>query len=103
MVMPERSDPVMGAVRYSAASTQPDVRDAKEPFAIQFCRNAMTRKRPARSLSSSANADPERSIAILVRSRKQPADILALLDRLKSEQPRFRYQAIDFNPLADTP
>ena len=42
------------------------------------------------------------SVAILVRSRNHAGEILASLDRLKQDQPRFRYRAINFIPLAKT-
>ena len=45
----------------------------------------------------------EESKAILVRSRTHASAILAALDRIKEFDARFRYQAIDFNPLATTP
>ena len=47
--------------------------------------------------------DPDQSVAILVRSRNHASEILTLLDRLKEDDPRFRYQAIKFNPLAESP
>ncbi len=73
-----------------------------EKSSFKYCRNAMTRKRPGRFARLSANAAPAESIAVLVRSRSHASAILAELDRLKQDQPRYRYQAIKFTPLAET-
>ncbi len=69
----------------------------------RFCPRLMTKRKHAASSISLAELIRNSSIAILVRSRKQAAEILALLDRRKENDSRFRYQAIDFNPLAEAP
>jgi len=100
-VMPTHSDPVTGAVSYSESLTKPE---APENGAVT------TRILPERDDEEEARqvveiirrSDPDDRIAILVRSRRHASEILTLLDRLKQSEGRFRYQAIDFRPLADT-
>jgi len=107
VVMPRHSDPVMGAVKYSKASTRPGVsdsgtvtikilpeRDGREQTRLQEAQ---------RVIGVIRKCDENETVAILVRSRSHASEILAALDHLKEEQPRFRYQAIKFIPLAETP
>jgi ATP-dependent helicase/nuclease subunit A len=101
-VMPRQNDPVMGAVSYSEASTRPGVSDSG---------TVSTRILPQRDDEQEARqvievirkCDENETVAILVRSRNHASEILAALDSLKEEHARFRYQAINFNPLAETP
>ena len=100
-VMPPQDDPVMGAVSYGRACTRPGVDDKG---AVTFlCQPGLDEAEEARQVIECIGecADDE-SIAILVRARHHAATILAELDKLKTKQPRFRYQAIKFIPLADT-
>jgi len=101
-VMPSRSDPVMGAVCYSNSSTRPDVPD-DGTVSIQILPKRDDEEEARQIVEYIGQRDTEEEIAILVRSRTHAADILAQLDSLKEDTNRFRYQAIDFNPLATTP
>jgi ATP-dependent exoDNAse (exonuclease V) beta subunit len=101
-VMPERSDPVMGAVSYSDSSTRPNVSN-RGGVSIQIFPERDDAEEARQVVEYIGQRDENERIAILVRSRKHAADILAQLDSLKEQKKRFRYQAIEFNPLADTP
>jgi len=100
-VMPKQNDPVMGAVSYSKASTKPKVPD-NGAVTLQILPERDDEEEARRVVEVIRNCDPEDSIAILVCARNHASAILAELDRLKPDQPRFRYQAIKFTPLADT-
>ena len=103
-VMPKRSDAVMGAVSYSPASTKPGVSD-KGAVSIRILpeRDDEEEARQVVAVSRDASqANPDGSIAILVRSRNHASAILAELDKHKQEDPCCRYRAISFTPLADT-
>jgi ATP-dependent exoDNAse (exonuclease V) beta subunit len=101
-VMPANSDPVNGAVHYSGTSARPGAPGHG---------TVSTRMLPVRDDEMEAHqvveairhCDPGETVAILVRSRTHANAILTLLDQLKEGEPRFRYRAIDFTPLADTP
>ena len=101
-VMPKSSDPLEDAVHYSESYPRPGAGAAG---------NVMTRVSVHRDDEEEARhvieiigqSLPEEVTAILVRSRNHASAILAQLDQLKISDPRFRYQAIDFNPLAETP
>jgi ATP-dependent helicase/nuclease subunit A len=103
-VMPKRSDAVMGAVSYSPADTKPGVSD-KGGVSIRILPERDDEEE-ARQLVAvirdTARANPDGSIAILVRSRNHASAILAELDKHKQEDPSCRYRAISFTPLADT-
>jgi ATP-dependent exoDNAse (exonuclease V) beta subunit len=100
-VMPAHSEPLDGAVSFSSSATRPGVEDHGE-IGIRILPERDDEKEARQVIDIIARCDPEEKTAILVRSRKHAARILALLDRLKEEDNRFRYQAIDFNPLAET-
>jgi ATP-dependent exoDNAse (exonuclease V) beta subunit len=100
-VMPHRSDPVMGAVSYSEASTKPGVAD-NGTVAIQILPERDDEEEARRVIELISQCKPDETVAILVRSRTHASAILAGLDSLKSAQPRYRYQAINFTPLANT-
>ena len=100
-VMPKLSDPVMGAVSYSETSTKPDVA-GNGGVAIEILPERDDEEEARRAIEVIKHCDPEESIAILVCARNHASAILSELDRLKTDQPRFRYQAIKFTPLADT-
>jgi len=101
VVMPRQSDPVLGAVSYSPASTKPGVsNDGKVVIQILPERDYEEEARQISGLIGRCDADT--SIAILVRSRSHASAILAELDSLKQDQSRYRYQAIAFTPLAET-
>jgi len=102
VVMPRQSDPVMGAVRYSEASTRPGVPDSGT-VAIKILPERDDHKEARQMIDVIGKCDKNEKVAILVRSRSHASEILGMLDSLKEEQPRFRYQAINFNPLAETP
>jgi ATP-dependent helicase/nuclease subunit A len=102
VVMPRQSDPVMGAVRYSEASTRPGVSD-RGTVTIKILPERDDDKEAQQVIDVIRQCDKNETVAILVRSRSHASEILATLDSLKEEQPRFRYQAINFNPLAETP
>ena len=101
-VMPERSDPVQGAVHYSESAARPGA-PSDGTVTLTITPDTEGEKEARHVIEIIRNTDPEKSVAILVRSRKHAADILALLDQLKVNEPRFRYQAIGFNPLAEAP
>jgi ATP-dependent helicase/nuclease subunit A len=101
-VMPRHSDPVQGAVHYSASCSRPGAPvDGAVTTEILAVRDDAEEAR--RVIEVIRLADPAHRVAVLVRSRNHAGEILNLLDRLKEENSRFRYQAIDFNPLAETP
>ena len=101
LVMPSKNDPVMGAVRYSEASTKPGVSD-RGCVDIQIIPERDDEEEARRVVEIIRQSVADETIAILVRSRSHVSAILAALDKLKQEQARFRYQAIKFTPLADT-
>ena len=102
VVMPRQSDPVMGAVHYSEASTRPGVSDSGS-VTIKILPERDDETEARQVIEVIRKCDQNETVAILVRSRSHASEILAALDNLKEEQPRFRYQAINFNPLAETP
>ena len=101
LVMPLDNDPVTGAVSYSEASTRPNVAD-KGTVAIKILPQRDDDEEARQVIELISQCNPEESIAILVRSRAHASSILGELDNIKLDQPRFRYQAINFTPLADT-
>ena len=101
-VMPQHSDPVKDAVHYSESCARPDA-PLNGDVDIQVAGRRDDEEEARRIIDVIGNSDPQDTIAILVRSRNHAAGILALLDRLKLDHPRYRYQAIDFNPLAEAP
>jgi ATP-dependent exoDNAse (exonuclease V) beta subunit len=101
LVMPDHNDAVLGAVRYSAASTSPGVVNHGE-VVIQVLPGRDDEEEARRVIEVIRKCDMDESIAILVRSRSHASEILAALDKLKQRESRFRYKAIDFTPLAET-
>jgi len=101
MVMPLDNDLVTGAVSYSKASTKPSVTD-KGAVAIKILPQRDDEEEARQVIGLISQCNPGESIAILVRSRAHASAILRELDNIKLDQPRFRYQAINFTPLADT-
>ena len=101
-VMPEEDDTVTGAVRYSPSETAPGAPEEGR-VSLQFtaAREDAEEARRVADLVAACPADD--SIAILVRSRNHASEILALFDRLKTGDPRYRYRAVEFTPLAETP
>lgn len=101
LVMPQKSDPVLGAVSYSPANTKPGVSDnGSVSIKILPDRNDEEEARQVAEVIGRCKEDE--TIAILVRSRNHASAILTELDSLKQDQPRYRYQAIKFTPLAET-
>ena len=101
MVMPNVSDPVMGAVSYSKASTKPGVLD-NGTVAIQILPGRDDEKEARQVVEVIGQCDPDETVAILVRSRTHASAILTELDKRKLTEQRYRYQAINFTHLADT-
>jgi ATP-dependent helicase/nuclease subunit A len=101
VVMPSRNDPVMGAVRYSTAGTKPDVSNSGQ-VALHVFPERDDEAEAQRVIEVIGRSDPDEKTAILVRSRSHARTILAELDKLKIDQPRYRYQSIKLTPLADT-
>ena len=101
VVMPSISDPVMGAVSYSAASTKPGV-SGKGRVAIQILPERDDEEEARQIIEVIGQCDPDETIAVLVRSRTHASVILTELDKRKLAEPRYRYQAINFTHLADT-
>ncbi len=101
-IMPKSSDPLEDAVHYSASYPRPGAgANGAVVTEIQLQRDDEAEAR--RVIEIIGQRDPEETTAILVRSRNHAAAILAQLDQLKLGDARFRYQAIDFNPLAKNP
>ena len=101
-VMPKHSDPVKDAVHFSESEARPGA-PAGGGVTLHLSPGRDDEDEARRVIDVIERCDPNQSIAILVRSRNHAAVILARLDRLKLENPRFRYQAIGFNPLGETP
>jgi len=101
VVMPWEDDPVLGAVSYSKASTRPGVSN-KGTINIQILPDKDYAQEARQVIEVISQCDPDETIAILVRSRTHAIEILAGLDKQKKEKSRFRYQAINFTPLAET-
>ncbi len=101
VVMPWEDDPVLGAVSYSKACTKPGVSD-KGTVNIQILPDRDYLQEARQVVEVIKQCGQDETIAILVRSRAHASEILAELDKLKQGEPRFRYQAIKFTPLADT-
>lgn len=100
-VMPKESDPVMGAVSYSQASTKPGV-GLNGTVAVHLQAVRDDQAEAIEMVSIIEQCDGDETIAVLVRSRSHAQVLLAELDRRKLQDSRYRYQAIDFTPLADT-
>jgi len=101
VVMPRISDPVMGAVSYSEASTKPRVLD-NGTVAIQILPERDDDEEARQVVEVIGQCGPDETVAILVRSRTHASAILTELDKRKLNEPRYRYQAINFTHLADT-
>jgi ATP-dependent helicase/nuclease subunit A len=101
-VMPQHSDPLKDAVHYSESSARPGA-PANGTVSTHLAPERDDEAEARQVVEVIRQSDPEQSIAILVRSRRHAANVLALLDRMKEDDSRFRYQAIDFNPLARSP
>ena len=101
-VMPAHNDSLLSAVRYSPSTARPAAdSEGGAALSLRLGRDAAREAREV--IEIIAGAPGGETIAVLVRSRNHASEILATLDRLKEAQPRFRYQAIDFFRLADTP
>jgi ATP-dependent helicase/nuclease subunit A len=101
-VMPAASDPLQDAVHYSESCPAPNAQtDGVIAVRISPQHDEQEEARDVAELIRQAGQAG--TTAVLVRSRKHASAILSRLDQLKSSDPRFRYQAIDFNPLAETP
>jgi ATP-dependent exoDNAse (exonuclease V) beta subunit len=100
-IMPERSDPIIGAVSYSEARAGPAA-PGSGAVSVDFSPVRSGAEEALEVLRVIESSDPQDTIAILVRSRSHAAEIISLLDRLKGGNERLRYQAIDFTKLADT-
>jgi ATP-dependent exoDNAse (exonuclease V) beta subunit len=101
-VMPERNDHVMGAVRYTGSDPRPGI-SGQGSVSTWLTPGKEAEREAGKVTEIIASTDPADSVAILVRSRRHAREILYRLDSLKDQAPRFRYQAIDFNPLGETP
>jgi ATP-dependent exoDNAse (exonuclease V) beta subunit len=100
-VMPNHNDPVNGAVSYSPSISRPDASDAgRVAVKIEAVRDDLDEAQQVVEIIR--NRPPGETVAILVRARSHAAATRELLDRLKPEDQRFRYSAIDLNPLAET-
>ncbi|NOR20692.1 MAG: AAA family ATPase, partial [Xanthomonadales bacterium] len=101
LVMPFKSDAIMGAVKYEKADTKPGVSE-HGTIAINILPERDDEEEARQVIEVIQNCDRQETIAILVRSRAHASAILAELDRHKQNDSRFRYQAINFTPLAET-
>jgi ATP-dependent exoDNAse (exonuclease V) beta subunit len=102
MVMPKASDPLEDAVHYSQSYPRPGA-GADGMVSMHIAAQRDDEEEAKRVIDIISQGDKNETTAILVRSRNHASAILSQLDRLKIDDPRFRYQAIDFNPLAETP
>jgi ATP-dependent exoDNAse (exonuclease V) beta subunit len=102
MVMPKASDPLEDAVHYSESYPRPGA-GADGMVSMHIAAQRDDIEEAKRVIDIIGQGDKNETTAILVRSRNHASAILAQLDQLKTGDPRFRYQAIDFNPLAKTP
>lgn len=101
-VMPRHSDPVRDAVHYRESCARPGAPpDGDLDVRILPARDDA--EEAGQVVEIIRQSRPEHTVAVLVRSRTHASEILALLDRLKADDERYRYQAIEFNPLANTP
>jgi ATP-dependent exoDNAse (exonuclease V) beta subunit len=100
-VMPGENDTVTGAVPYSPSQPRPGA-ETRGTVTLQIAprrddaEEALEVERIVRA------CEPDDKVAILVRSRNHASEILSLFDRLKQDEPRFRYRAVDFNSLGET-
>ena len=101
-VMPRTSDPLEDAVHYSTSYPGPDA-GFNGGVDLHITAQRDDEEEARRITGIIRQSDPEDTVAILVRSRNHASAILSRLDRLKTSDTRFRYQAIDFNSLAETP
>lgn len=100
-VMPRVSDPVTGAVSYRQARTKPGVgSNGTVDVHLQAVRDDAAEANTMVEIIG--QCEPEETTAILVRSRTHAQALLAKLDQKKHDDERFRYQAIQFTPLAET-
>lgn len=102
LVMPRHSDPVRDAVHYSESCPRPNA-PCEGEVAIEVFPDRDDAEEAKRVVEIVRRSLPDQKVAVLLRSRKHASEILALFDHLKEKEDRFRYQAIDFNPLSDTP
>jgi len=101
LVMPPEDDPITGAVSYSEANTRPRVSD-EGGITIQVLPDKDDTEEARQVIERIGQCGEKETIAILVRARHHANTILAELDKLKTDQPRYRYQAIKFTHLAET-
>jgi ATP-dependent exoDNAse (exonuclease V) beta subunit len=101
-VMPARTDPVLGAIPYHSSASRPSAGHAGE-VAVHLLPERDDAREAVQVTDLIRKLPSGESCAVLVRSRSHAQAILSLFDRLKESEPCFRYQAIRFNPLADTP
>ncbi len=101
VVMPAKDNPVMGAVTYSGSTTRPGVRGHGR-ITTDILPDRDDPEEARRVIEVIRQCEPDESVAILVRSRNHASAILKHLDKLKQDQPEFRYQAINFFPLGET-
>ena len=90
--MPPQDDPVTGAVRYREAHTRPGVTDTGA-VTIRLLPERDDAEEARQVIECIGQCSGDESIAILVRARHHAGTILAELDKLKTAQPRFRYQS----------
>ncbi|MCW8926441.1 MAG: UvrD-helicase domain-containing protein, partial [Xanthomonadales bacterium] len=101
LVMPLQDDPVTGAVCYRQAHSRPGVVD-EGAVTIQTLAELDEAEEARQVIECIGQCTEDETIAILVRARHHAGRILAELDKLKTSQPRYRYQAIKFTRLVDT-
>lgn len=101
-VMPDEDDPLKGAVRYSPSDARPGAPDQGRVSTMLSCVKD-DEAEAAKIVDLIRQCDRKQTTAILVRSRRHASAVLAQLDALKQSDRRFRYRAVQFNPLAETP
>ena len=100
-VLPAENDPVDGAVCYSPSQTAPGAENSGK-VVVDITAQRDDEREARQIVEIIRQHDPDKQIAILVRSRNHALATLALLDRFKHDEPRLRYRAMDFNPLGET-
>jgi len=101
-VLPGENDAVKSAVAYSPATARPGAPLSGVVRTSLSCRKDDLAE-AERVVDVIRTRDPQEKTAILVRSRKHAAAILARLDELKQHDAHFRYSAVDFYPLTESP
>lgn len=97
-IFPQRADPDTGAVPYSASVAHRTYEGLVKVHPLIDCDKADEAACVARLCAQSIDGDKEHTVAILVRSRAQAADIFAAL-----REHKLPYESIDMDLIGDRP